>query len=209
MAKKSGYIKGYDTKNGIEKRFRNSGLGHVLRRAEWAWLRWLIFKIFVFIALVCVGFYVLWTKSNLLDDYKKTLEWSEKSNKQMSWYDAKSYCDNLNENGSEDWSLPTIDELRTQINCHATEPDGECRISEINGKLSENDWTEACKGCGRGGHGKLGDTDWLWSSSFYSGSNNRAWSVYFNSGIVQSYKKDSKNYVRCVRKAGSISNLFD
>lgn len=155
-------------------------------------------RVIVVVSLVIAGlvFYIVQDKT---DNFRTTLEWSKISSKEMSWYDAKSYCDNLNENGSEDWRLPTIDDLRKQVNCPATEPDGECQISEINGKLSENDLTNACEGCRKDGSGKLGDTDWLWSSSSCASSKNRAWSVYFGNGIVQSYKKESNMYVRCVR----------
>lgn len=201
MGKK--YIQGYDAKNKMEKRFRNSGLGRFFRRAEWAWLRWLIFKIFVFTALACAVLYFAWTKTDLFDKYKKPI-WSERSSKEMSWYDAESYCESLSENGSNDWRLPTIDELRSQINCPQTEEGGECQISEENGKLSENNWTDACKGCNRGRRSKLGDNGWFWSSSSYSSSNDKAWSVYFGSGLLQNTKTDNKNYVRCVRYAGKI-----
>ena len=128
------------------------------------------------------------------------LQWSEESTKRMNWDKAVKYCENLNENGNNDWHLPTISELRTLIqNCPATETGGECGVTD-----SCLSWDEclnsACEGCdsdSSGKYSKLGDTDWFWSSSV-SGN---PWDVRFHSGNLGHSSKYNTYSVRCVRNA--------
>ena len=128
--------------------------------------------------------------------------WSPKSSGEMSWDDAVSYCDNLTACGFSDWHLPAISELRTLIkNCSATETGGSCGVTDS--CLSHSDCrNDACWGCdydSSGGHSKLGDTDWFWSSSVLSDHSRYAWNVKFSSGLVDDDNKDNSHYVRCVR----------
>lgn len=126
--------------------------------------------------------------------------WSPKASGTMTWSKAGYYCDNLTECGYADWHLPTISELRTLIkNCSATETGGSCGVTD--GCLSSDCGNNACSGCdydGSGGHSKLGDTGWFWSSSLRSDSSYYAWHVGFDSGYVDDGYIDD-NYVRCVR----------
>ncbi|MBO4712197.1 DUF1566 domain-containing protein [bacterium] len=64
------------------------------------------------------------------------LQWSEKAPNSMTWYEAKQYCENLDEDGHNDWRLPNIDELRTLIKAPETISGGKCQISEKAGKLA-------------------------------------------------------------------------
>ena len=125
------------------------------------------------------------------------LQWSEKAPNAMSWYEAKQYCENLNEGGHNDWRLPNIDELRTLIKVKAPETisGGKCQISEKAGKLANEDLTEDCRHL----TSKLGDTDWFWSSSVRSDDSDRAWLVDFGDGEVYDNYKDNSKSVRCVR----------
>lgn len=129
--------------------------------------------------------------------------WSSKSSSEMDWDDAVSYCDNLTECGYSDWHLPTISELRTLIkNCSATETDGSCDVTD--GCLSSICRNNACSGCDydeSGGHSKLEDTGWFWSSSTRSDDTNLAWRVDFYGGGVYDYSKNGSYSVRCVRNA--------
>ena len=139
------------------------------------------------------------------------LTWSSKADKEMNWNDAVAYCKNLNEGGYSDWRLPNIDELRTLIQNHpGTQSGGSCPISEKAGKLASSDWTEDCKGKVRNDRNfsKLGDTDWLWSSSAPSNSI-LAWGVNFYLGFVDTDAKYSTHYtysVRCVRGSQNEAN---
>jgi Cobalamin biosynthesis protein CobT (nicotinate-mononucleotide:5, 6-dimethylbenzimidazole phosphoribosyltransferase) len=58
--------------------------------------------------------------------------WSELSKHNFYWYDAAKYCKNLVEGGSNNWRVPTLDELKTLVkNC----PNGGCD-ADIIGKYS-------------------------------------------------------------------------
>ena len=132
---------------------------------------------------------------------RKGLQWSNKAPNRMNWDDAVNYCKNLNEGGYSDWRLPNIDELRTLIQNHpGTQTGGSCPISERAGKLAWRDRTDECDGKRNGGNfSKLGDTEWLWSSSTRSGYTDYAWIVYFFNGSVGSGYKSYSLSVRCVR----------
>lgn len=65
------------------------------------------------------------------------LEWSNIApGISMGYEEAVSYCENLSENGHDDWRLPNIDELRSLIKNRKTETGGECKVSEEEGCLS-------------------------------------------------------------------------
>lgn len=137
------------------------------------------------------------------------LQWSKKSSKEMNWNKAAAYCKNLKEGGQNNWRVPNIDELRTLIQNHpSTLAGGTCPISEKAGKLSINDSNDACDDNDDGGnYSKLGDIDWLWSSSSVSDNSKDAWFVSFSTGRVgfinknssHGYHSDELIYVRCVR----------
>ena len=56
-------------------------------------------------------------------DTASGLVWSERSKQTLSWDEAGAYCHNLVEGGSNNWRVPTMDELKTLVrNC----PDGGC-----------------------------------------------------------------------------------
>jgi len=113
--------------------------------------------------------------------------WSKKAPNKMNWSDAKKYCASLDEDGSSDWRLPTISELRTLIqNYPATETGGACRVTDECLSWKECR-TSACDGyfpSSDGKYSKLGDTGWFWSSSEPSDGANGAWVVHFGSGNV-------------------------
>lgn len=161
-------------------------------------------KFFVVLALLAAMFLSVGCSKNKIGG----LTWSEKSPNYMNWNEAVIYCKNLNEGGYSDWRLPNIDELRTVIkNCPKTETDGECKVSEKNGRLSSDDWhpDDSCyceiKKNNHGYYSKLGDDDnvWLWSSSTRSDDSVSAWGVDFGSGLVDGNFKFHYYSVRCVR----------
>jgi len=130
-------------------------------------------------------------------------EWSELSEKKMNFYEAKNYCRKLRDNGNSDWRLPTIDELRTLIqNCHESETDGKCKVSEDKGCLSYECLSERYCECGpnnMGVHSKLGDTVIIWSSSMKTGSNDTIFVVDFLRAGINSIYIGTRNNVRCTR----------
>ena len=137
-------------------------------------------------------------------DSTSGLTWSARASSDMTWYDAKSYCESYSEGGLSGWHLPTISELRTLIhNCSKTETGGTCGVTDECLSYSEcrND---DCGGCtydenNPGQYSKFGDASWFWSSSTRSDVGNFAWRVDFSYGYVYINIKTSTNYVRCVR----------
>ncbi len=167
------------------------------------------------------------TSSILCKDSSTGYIWSEKSEK-MKWedktdpenviYPPADYCEGLNTSSyggfSSGWRLPTISELRTLIqNCQATQmpPLGNdpCLVREDSSAdcLAYADcWTESsCNSCAfetTGIYSKLGDIEYLWSSSSSQANNtDLAWCILFSHGSVLGLTKGNRFFVRCVRDA--------
>lgn len=139
-------------------------------------------------------------RKNSTSNTAKELQWSNKAAKKMFARDAVDYCENLSENGHNDWRLPTISELRSLIqNCEETETGGSCGVTE--NCLSQNNCkNKACDGCEDTTiqYSKLGDKSFFWSSSFRPESSNNAWYIDFTYASIHGHS-DSKKSVRCVR----------
>jgi hypothetical protein len=167
------------------------------------------------------------TSSILCKDSATGYIWSEKSEK-MKWedktdpenviYPPADYCEGLNTSSyggfSSGWRLPTISELRTLIqNCQATQmpPAGNdpCLVREdssANCLAYADCWTESsCNSCTfetTGIYSKLGDIEYLWSSSSSQANNtDLAWCILFSHGSVLGLTKGNRFFVRCVRDA--------
>jgi len=128
-----------------------------------------------------------------------SLVWSNRSSDTMDWNRAKQYCENLSEDGHNDWRLPTISELRTLIqNCQNTETVGECGVTDT--CLSESCKNKACNGCEakKVHYSKLGDKGFFWSSSLLPGNRMNAWYVDFTYASINGHSENKKS-VRCVR----------
>lgn len=135
------------------------------------------------------------------------LFWSERAGR-MHWQEAADYCETLEDDGHDDWRLPTINELRTIIvNCPATMPGGSCRVSDPD--CLDIDCREGCF-CDYGDEDKmsfsaLGDSNSFafWSSSFITKKgiyNEDVWMVGFRQdNVIATYAKFEEFYVRCVR----------
>ena len=148
------------------------------------------------------------------DKYKRigNLEWSDLSQRGMSFSEAKRYCDSLEEDGHTDWRLPNIDELRFLVQNHpGTISAGKCNISEENNKLDENEYQDDCNGIEGSNFSKFGDEGGLWSSSRYvvvsEEPDQGAWVVNFDNGGVKSVSEGDDpawwgeyRSTRCVRQ---------
>ena len=110
-------------------------------------------------------------------------------------------CEELVEDGHDDWRLPNIDELRTLIRNHpGTVSGGKCKISERNGRLDDEYFDENCYGIEGDNFSKLGDSGWLWSSSPES-EGDLYWAVYFDNGGLAPFRRNYFSfYQRCVRQ---------
>ena len=115
-------------------------------------------------------------------DTDKHLIWSSRSKYTENWSGAAAYCHNLVEGGSNNWRLPTMDELKTLVrNC----PEGGCEL-DITGKYS-----------------LFGDIIDLWSSTLDEGFN----ILHFMDVVESVFSPLSENEyvsakVRCVRSEG-------
>lgn len=131
-------------------------------------------------------------------------DWSASSPNKTDWNGVYNYCSAMTE-GGHNWRLPTISELRQLVqNCAGTEYNGACGVKD--GHLKESDYTyNECAKCTNrydGGYSKLGDKDYLWSSSELDGDPSKVWVINFKSANIGTLAKNTAEYgyARCVKK---------
>ena len=129
------------------------------------------------------------------------LQWSKLSPNSMDHLHALLYCQDLEEDGHNDWKLPNIDELRTLIkNCSKTEKGGSCKVGR---ECKSRKCTEPINSCScekESNYSKLGDGGVnLWSQSRVSDLSGYYWEAGFHNGSIHYFKEDFEYYVRCVR----------
>lgn len=131
-------------------------------------------------------------------------DWSASSPNKTDWNGAYNYCSAMTE-GGHNWRLPTISELRQLVqNCAGTEYNGVCGVKD--GHLKESDFTyNECAKCTNrydGGYSKLGDKDYLWSSSELDGDSSKVWVINFKSANIGALAKATAEYgyARCVKE---------
>jgi len=126
------------------------------------------------------------------------------------WSAAESYCAGLNLGGHADWSVPTIDELRSAIRgCAATQSGGACGVTDA--CLDHScQGSDMCAGCvsDAGPDGGCywptplgGPCTWFWSSSPLPGDPTTVWGAYFLTAAVDTSLVTTLSAVRCVRQA--------
>lgn len=123
------------------------------------------------------------------------LNWSDVTKEKMLLNDASYYCVSIG------GRLPTISELRTLIqNCPATETGGSCGVTDDCLSYG-NCLNEACDGCVFDDSVKysvLGDTNYLWSSSFCSDCNS-VFILGFSQGQLTYSGYENNINARCVK----------
>ncbi|MBO4698787.1 DUF1566 domain-containing protein [bacterium] len=139
------------------------------------------------------------------DKYKRigNYEWSDLIEGGKS--DVVVSCEDLEEDGHNDWRDPNIDELRTLLQNHPnTVIGGKCRISELDDRLGEEDEDENCLGVEGDNFSKLGDTGSLDSGSLSSklsfNGDTLVFSIRFNEGEIGVINDDFYSRKRCVRQ---------
>lgn len=107
------------------------------------------------------------------------LEW-QLATSEYNWYSAVSYCSNLDLSFSQDWRLPTIDELFALVDTSVSAPK---IVSDL------RDTTDTSK------------YSYYWSSTMYSQNTSYPMIVSYFDGrqYYYPYGKTNKHYVRCVR----------
>jgi hypothetical protein len=132
------------------------------------------------------------------------------SNDYLTWTDAKTYCANLND-GSGEWALPTVSELRSLLRgCAFTITGGVCGVTDE--CLDPTCWNPQCAGCGDLEGPAPGGAYWpseltgpiggYWSSSEFRGQGAVAVGVDFSvAGFGLRYTSGvDRARARCVRQ---------
>ena len=106
-----------------------------------------------------------------------SLQWqdnAEAKTTKLSWYEAKSYCQELDLASHNDWRLPTIKELQSIADVGRYNP----AIKRDFKNVASNDY---------------------WSSSQFVSDAKSAWIVYSKYGYTNGGTKSNEYFVRCVR----------
>ncbi|CAK8717875.1 Caspase domain-containing protein [Candidatus Electronema halotolerans] len=130
------------------------------------------------------------TKSGLM--WKRCSEGLEGVNceegkvKKYEYDDAVKRFKNIEYAGYSDWRLPTIDELKTLVQCSKGKyKDGWCNDGSEKPTINQQAFPNT--------------TSWYWSGSPYAGNSDYAWYVRFNGGYSGSDFRFSNYAVRLVR----------
>lgn len=130
--------------------------------------------------------------AEILKDSVTKLVWTKKVNTDLSWFEAKNYCDNL-KLSNKTWRLPTTAELKTIINYGKTSPAIDTVFYEVNGSTTSSEALEM----------KDQLNNWFWAARhvhFNSESSKDAasWIINFTDGFVEYTSRYNKYNVRCV-----------
>lgn len=131
-------------------------------------------------------------------------EWQQSgSQSEMTWEAAVSYCANLSEGGHDDWSLPSIETLRSLIVCsngtQVTYGPADLTGKSYCGELTAATYTEPTISTQAPAAFNANSANY-WSSTTSADNANGAWAVDFEDGDVDDYGLMSDTYyARCVR----------
>jgi hypothetical protein len=110
-------------------------------------------------------------------DKESSLYWynpDESMTEELTWHDAKLYCEDLEYDGYNDWRLPTVRELYTLVDVTKRDP-------------------AIKKGL------KFTQMDYYWSATTSASNSSKKWCVDFKSGYVKTFHESNDYYIRCVR----------
>jgi len=128
-------------------------------------------------------------------------KWSEVSKEPVFHGDAAKYCEDLVEEGYDNWWLPNISELVTLITAELHDGMGRsCTVKVIDGYYSGNECYSRNENFS-GTYSILWDDISLWSKTLYSENVSKPWLVDFYSGAVLNKDPETENvFVRCVKR---------
>ncbi len=135
-------------------------------------------------------------RSSTFIDNKNGYMWEKPKKDEMNWYNAKSYCENLNLDGYSDWKLPSRDELHTLMTAYYGKYDSNRDTWFNNNEHKRNDGLFLPKEIS-GMFVKVGS--WYWSSSINETYSSYSWIVGFNSGDGNWNGQADDYFVVCVR----------
>jgi hypothetical protein len=92
---------------------------------------------------------------------------------ERSWVAASAYCETLSLSRYDDWYLPSRIELVSIVDYGRTSP----AVNPVFTSLNQI----------------------YWSASHFALESDKAWCVYFSSGVTSNLGKEQTHYVRCVR----------
>jgi len=114
---------------------------------------------------------------NLVKDERNAIYWQDTEASKVSsedWDDAELYCDKLVLNGMEKWRLPTFRELFSIVDYTRSNP----AINPLFTHVDEGTY---------------------WTSTDFSPSASRAWTIDFRTGKTYYNYKTTNHAVRCVK----------
>ena len=114
-------------------------------------------------------------KGNIVYDNETKLYWQKRgSNEELTWDEAKSFCNNLSLDGYDDWRLPNQKELYYLADRSRYKPAINSNYFDLK-------------------------SSWYWSSTTYKNDSSNAWYVYFDFGGDFWRNKSNRYYAVCVR----------
>ena len=118
----------------------------------------------------------------------------------MKWEEAAKYCLELNEGGSNNWRVPTIDELRTLVqDCGTTKKGGTCGVTAENPDSAISGDNCRCTHDVKGGHSIFAEAETLWSSTVSSDTYNPFLALDFLYASIERKDKEKMLNLYCVR----------
>ncbi len=139
------------------------------------------------------------------------LIWQDPPNDEhMTWYEARTYCENLTQDGKLDWRMPTVEEARSLLRgCSGSESTGGCGV--IDTCVEFSCWNSYCGQCelseGPAGgcywpEGTTGLCGWAWTTGEYNYQyQDRVWIVGYHTGNIDGTLPTNDRIIRCVRSS--------